>query len=63
MARSYQIPGGPLINAAQDSRSYALPGYGHFNDETAVAAGGIISPLTHSMLLTNGPLIRGRLVG
>lgn len=38
MARSYQIPGGPLINAAQDGRSYALPGYGHFNDET-VAAG------------------------
>lgn len=41
MARQYQIPGGPFINAAQDGREFQLPGYAYFNDETAAAPGGL----------------------
>lgn len=60
MARQYQIPGGPFVNPAQDGREYQLPGYGYFNDETTAAA--IVGPLVGgSHLLTNGPLINGRL--
>jgi len=62
MSRQYMGADGTWIDETGDDE-YMGAGGAQVNETVAAGGGGgsIISPLTHSMLLTNGPLVSGRL--